>query len=155
MQVRRFKPEDAHHISSLFKRSVLELGRRFYSQKQVMSWAVRGPAVKDILARNEDGRLTFVSVNNSDHVMAYAELEADGHIDHVYALPEVAGTGVVSLLYDELERQARLLGIQLLYTVASEGARRFFLKKGFTDHGRRDFDIEGVSIHNYHMDKTL
>jgi len=45
-------------------------------------------------------------------------LELNGHIDHVYALPEAAGTGVVSLLYDDVEKQARHLGIEKLPRVS-------------------------------------
>ena len=153
--VRRFKEKDAPQIASLFKRSVLELGPRFYSQEQVEAWAARGPSTASVLSRNNDGRITFVSVDKADQVIAYAELEPDGHIDQVYALPHAAGTGVVYALYDEMEKHAVKLGMTILHTEASEGAWRFFLKKDFIERGKRVFEIEGVEIHNYAMDKAL
>lgn len=143
MKVRRFRDDDACQIVKLFRRSVLELGSRFYSQEQVQAWAARGPIVQSVLSRNRDGRMTFVSVDETDMIVAYAELELDGHIDQVYALPEVAGTGVVSALYDEVEQQASQIGIKKLYTEASESARRFFLKKNFIQRDKRIFEIEG------------
>jgi len=155
MAIRRFHPDDAPQIVNLFQRSVLELAVLFYSEEQAKAWAARGPDLENILSRNQDGRITCVSVNESSEVMAYAELERDGHIDQVYAMPEAAGSDVVSELYDYLENIARELSIKTLYTEASEGARRFFLKKEFLDRGRRDFEIEGVTIHNYAMDKSL
>ncbi|MEP1230974.1 MAG: GNAT family N-acetyltransferase [Litorimonas sp.] len=130
MTIREFIADDAPQIVSLFKRSVLELGSVFYSKTQVEAWAARGPTVESVVARNADGLVTLVSLNQTDEVVAYAELELNGHIDQVYALPDVAGTGVVSLLYDDIEKQAHRLGIEKLFTEASEGARRFFVKKG-------------------------
>ncbi len=155
MTVRPYVPEDAPQIADVFRRSVLGLGRRFYSDQQVIAWAARGPTPEQVLTRNKDGRLTLVSIDDPGGITAYAELEPDGHIDQVYALPEVAGSGVTARLYNELEKTARRMGIKKLYTEASEGALRFFLKKGFTKGSRRDFEIDGVAIHNYQMDKAL
>ncbi len=128
MKTRFYKPSDAAQIAELFKRSVLELGPRFYTDAQV---------------------------NADDRAMAYAELETDGHIDQVYAHPDVAGQGFVSALLNDLESHARATGLRELYTEASEGARPLFMKKGFMDEGRRDFEIDGVPIHNYAMRKNL
>jgi putative acetyltransferase len=38
---------------------------------------------------------------------------------------------------------------------ASEPARRFFLKRGYAVLERRDFEIGGVPIHNYAMERRL
>lgn len=155
MAIRPYRPEDAPQMARLFERSVRELGPLFYSDLQVKAWAARAPSAKRVAERNKDGRLCLVAVDRDEQVLAYGEMERDGHIDHLYALRSVAGTGVVSLLYDALEAEARQMGIERLYTEASEGARRFFLKKDFTEQARRDFEIEGVAIHNYAMDKHL
>jgi len=134
---RHYKPSDAAQIAELFQRSVLELGPRFYSDAQVAAWAARGPSPDRVRARNADGLITFVKVDDNDRVMAYAELE------------------IVSALMEELEIHARAMGLRTLYSEASEGARPLFLKKGFVDQGRQDFEIGGVSIHNYAMRKAL
>lgn len=155
MKTRFYKPSDAAQISDLFQRSVLELGPQFYTDPQVAAWAARGPSPERVRARNVDGLITFVKVDDDDRVMAYAELETDGHIDQVYAHPDAAGQGCVSALMDDLETHARGMGLRELYSEASEGARPLFLKKRFVDHGRRDFEIAGVSIHNYAMRKAL
>jgi putative acetyltransferase len=42
-----------------------------------------------------------------------------------------------------------------LYSEASEAARRFFLKQGFAVVSKRLFEISGVPIHNYAMEKWL
>jgi putative acetyltransferase len=67
----------------------------------------------------------------------------------------MAGKGITAQLYEALEQAARDHEIDLLFTEASEPARRFFLKRGFEVIERRDFEISGVPIHNYRMEKRL
>ncbi|MFN3817341.1 hypothetical protein [Brevundimonas sp.] len=38
---------------------------------------------------------------------------------------------------------------------ASEAARRVFLKRGYAVVERRDFEVAGVAIHNYAMERRL
>jgi putative acetyltransferase len=52
-------------------------------------------------------------------------------------------------------RPRRAQGIERLFTEASELARRFFERKGFTVLQRQDKILRGVPIHNYRMAKTL
>ena len=66
-----------------------------------------------------------------------------------------AGQGAATLLLDELERVARSAGITRLYVEASEPARRVFERRGYMVTARRDFDISGVAIHNYAMERLL
>ena len=88
-------------------------------------------------------------------MVAFIDLELDGHIDRLYAAPEAAGCGIASRLYDAIETAARAQGIGRLFTEASELARRFFKRKGFAVLGREDIILRGVPIHNYRMAKTL
>ena len=89
------------------------------------------------------------------HVVAFIDLEPDGHIDRLFCAPEAAGRGVASRLYDAIETAARAQGIQRLFTEASELARRLFERKGLTVLERQDMILRGVPIHNYRMAKTL
>ena len=102
-----------------------------------------------------DGRLILVAVNEADEPLAYADLEANGHIDHLYCHSEVIGAGVASALYDELELEARARGMDRLFVEASEAALRLFARKGFARVERQDFILRGVAIHNYLMEKSL
>lgn len=62
---------------------------------------------------------------------------------------------MTAALYQMLEAAARARGITRLHSEASEPARRFFLKQGFTVISRHDFEIGGVAIHNWRMEKRL
>ena len=105
--------------------------------------------------RSGDGRLVLVAADEQDRVIAFIDLEPDGHIDRLFCAPEAASRGIASQLYDRVETAAREQGIARLFTEASELARRFFERKGFTVLERQDKILRGVPIHNYRMAKTL
>lgn len=152
--MRNYARGDGEVLAELFRRAVREIGARDYSLEQIEAWA-GGMRADRLDARLNDGRLCLVAVDDANTPLAFGDLEADGHIDFLYASPDVAGKGVAAALYDALEMHARAQGMARLYTEASEAARRFFLKQGFAVQRRRDFSIGDVPIHNYAMEKTL
>jgi putative acetyltransferase len=80
-----------------------------------------------------------VAGDEPGHLAAFIDLQPDGHIDRLFCAPEAAGRGVASRLFTE----------------ASELARRFLERKGFTVPERQDMIVRGAPIHNYRMAKTL
>jgi len=155
MHVRPFKEGDETRLAVLFHAAIHQIAACHYSAEQVRAWAPQVPDPGRFHARGADGRTLLVAVDEHDEPLAYGDVEADGHIDHLFCRPDVAGTGVTARLYEELERAARARGIELLFTEASEPARRFFSKQGFGVIERRDFEIAGVPIHNFRMEKRL
>jgi putative acetyltransferase len=160
VRIRPYHPSDAPALGDIFVASVRGIGARDYSPAQVAVWAGEGAeaarAVGERLGgKMADGRRCWVAVDEADAVVAFVDLEADGHIDFLYAAPEAVGTGAAGLLLDALEAAARADGMTRLYVEASEAARRFFLKRGFAVDHRRDFEIAGVAIHNHAMSRSL
>lgn len=155
MTIRPFRDADAERLSALYRRSVEAIGPRGYAPEQVEAWASLTPSPARLRALAADGRTTLVAVDGADQPLAFGDLEADGHIQFLYCAPEAAGAGTTARLYAEMERRARDAGIPRLYAEASEAARRFFLRRGFTVVARRDFEVAGVPIHNYAVEKSL
>ena len=155
MIVRRYRSADSVALAALYVRSVRLIGGRTYSPAQVEAWASLSPSARTLDDLCGDGRVRLVAVDDADRPAAFADLTPDGHIHFLYCAPEFAGQGVASAVYEELERVARAQGIGRLYAEASEAARRFFLKQGFAIIARRDFDIAGIAIHNYAVEKFL
>ena len=153
--IRPYKSSDASAIVDVFTRSVTGVGPRDYRVDQVAAWAGCAPDVAAVRARCADGRKVWVAVDSADRPIAYIDLEADGHLDHLYAAPEAAGQGVAAALYQDLEDYARSEGIPRIYVEASEAAKRFFSRYGYAVVKRRDFEIGGVPIHNYAMEKAV
>ena len=131
------------------------VAREHYSAEQVTAWAPAPPDADSFVRRARDGRTLLVAVAADDQPIAYGDLEANGHIDHLYCSPEAAGSGIAKQLYEELERLARSTGLTILFVEASEPAKRFFERQGFEVIRRIDFELQGVRVHNYAMQKAL
>ncbi len=153
--IRPYQPTDAPHMARLYFDSARTLGARRYTRQQVAAWA---PAPADpalVHARAGDGRTTLVAASPRGEVLGYADLEADGHIDQLYCRPDVAGSGLAAALLEALLAQATASGIGRLHVEASELARGLFERNGFTRLHRRDFEVRGVPIHNYAMERVV
>ena len=153
--IRPYERRDAADVADVFYRSVREVALSDYTAEQVKAWIPGRWDAEREHRRSGDGRLVLVAVEESGRVVAFIDLEPDGHIDRLFAAPEAAGRGVASRLYDAIETAARARGIERLFTEASELARRFFERKGFTVLERQDKILRGVPIHNYRMAKAL
>ena len=153
--IRTYERPDAADVADVFYRSVREVALSDYTAEQVKAWVPGRWDAEREHRRSGDGRLVLVAADESGHVVAFIDLEPDGHIDRLFCAPEAAGRGIASLLYEALETAARAQGIERLFTEASEMARRFFERKGFTVLQRQDKILRGVPIHNYRMAKTI
>lgn len=153
--IRPYRDTDAEALARIFERAVRGIASRDYSPAQIEAWIGREPPVQRFRAKMADGRRCWVATDAAGRAVAFVDLEADGHIDFLFADPDVAGQGVASMLLDVLETAARDGGVTRLHVEASEAARRFFLKRGYAVAQRRDFEINGVAIHNYAMERRL
>jgi putative acetyltransferase len=142
-------------MAALYRRSVRALGPSDYTPVQVEAWAGAGPTALRFAERMEDGRQAFVVEREDGVLQGFADLEADGHIDFLYVAPEAKGRGVADRLLDAVEQAARSAEIHRLFSEASEAARRFFVRRGFVVLHRRNFEVGGVPIHNYAVEKRL
>lgn len=153
--IRPYRDGDAEALAAVFERAVRGIGPADYSPAQIEAWIGHEPRAERFRSAMADGRSCWVALDDEERVTAFVDLEADGHIDFLFADPDVAGRGVTSSLLDVLEQTARDRGLKRLYVEASEAARRFLLKRGYEVERRRDFEIRGVPIHNYAMELRL
>ena len=153
--IRPYESHDAAGVADVFYRSVREVALSDYTADQVKAWVPERWDAEQEHRRSGDGRLVLVAADGSGQVVAFIDLEPDGHIDRLFCAPEAAGRGIASQLYDRIETAAREQGLTRLFTEASELARRFFERKGFLVVERQDMILRGVPIHNYRMAKTL
>ena len=153
LTVRPYQSSDAAALSALYEASVRSLGARDYAPAQIEAWAALAPSPADLDRRMADGRTRLVAV--TEDIAGFIDVEADGHIDLLYVAAAAAGQGVGRLLIETAEALAPLSGATRLYAEASETARPVFDKLGFSVIARRDFEVAGVPIHNWAVEKTL
>ena len=153
--VRPYEPDDAAALADVMWRSVRSAALADYSVEQTEAWLPVRRSPEAMHRWADDGRSVFVATLGEYGVVGYTDLEADGHIDHLYCVPEAVGSGTAAALYDALERRAHELGLGQLHVEASESAKRFFEKRGFIVNERRDWELRDVPIHNYAMSKVI
>lgn len=154
MHIRPFIPADAQALAELYHAAVHEIGIRDYSAAQVAAWSPQPKAAATYLEKAAD-RIFLVAVSNDGDPIGYGDLELNGHIDHLYCRPDHVGSGVGAAICSALEEAAEAQNIRFLFVEASEAARRLFERRGYEMESRRDFEIDGVPIHNYRMSKRL
>jgi putative acetyltransferase len=93
-RIRAYQDGDGPIVAQLFYDSVRELGPRRYRSDQVGAWAPASPDPAALHARATDGRITLVAIDAAGEIIAWGDLEHDGHIDNLYCRPHAAGTGV-------------------------------------------------------------
>ena len=106
IRIRNGREEDAEELAALFHASVSQIAAQHYSDEQVRAWSPTEADPNRFVMRITDGRTFLVATGGDGSILAYGDLEANGHIDHLYARPDAAGTGVARLVYDRLEQAA-------------------------------------------------
>jgi putative acetyltransferase len=152
-RIRDYDAKDAPEIAHLFYETVREVNRAVYSSEQVRAWA---PEVPDPAAWHArmSGRRTLVAEEDGE-VVAFAELEGDGHLDMLYCRQDAVRRGVGSRLYGAVEERARQQGLKRIFTEASITARPFFERHGFRIVRERTVVVRGVEMTNFSMEKFL
>ncbi len=155
MRVRPYRESDAAELALIFQRAVSETASRFYPPDQIAAWLFDPPEAADIHAKNTDGRAAFVATDSGNVPVGWIDCERDGHIDMMFVSPDWTGKGVASALHANVLGLAHARRINRLYVEASEMARHIFAHWGYSLLYRREFELNGVTVHNYAMEMPL
>lgn len=153
--IRPYRDEDAGALAEVIAAAIRDIGPHAYSAEQVAAWSARHPGAERFRERVAGGDVIVVAVNGEDQPVAYALLQKDGHLDHLYNHPAHTRRGLANRLLAEAESLARDWNVTRLYTEASDLARASFERAGYVMTHKREFAIEGVPIHNWAMEKAL
>ena len=154
IRLRPYRGADAAALTDIFVRAATITGARAYTPAQVAAWA-RGASPRWTRRRCADGRLVLVAADGADRAVAFADLEASGHIDMLFCDPSWSGRGIGSALCAAIEDEASRRGMARLHVEASALALPVFERRGFTLLGRNDFTMYGVPTYNFLMEKRL
>jgi putative acetyltransferase len=153
MAMRPFLPADAPLLAEIFRASVTELTGEDYSEAQQVAWAAAADDEKEFgtkLAR----QLTLVGTLNGSPI-GFIALEGADKIDMLYVHPAAAGQGVGAMLADAVEKLAASRGAAKLVADASDSARGFFEKRGYSAQQRNTVSLRGEWLANTTMQKQL
>jgi len=152
--IRPFRSDDAECLADIYRSAVRRLAARYYTGAQIDAWLSIAPKSERIAGAYGQGRTALVCAHGCKTI-AFSDHDPTGHIQFIYCDPSYAGCGAADHLMNAIEASAMAQGISRLSSEASEAARRFFLRHGFEIIARRNFEINGVTIHNYAVEKHL
>ncbi|HTS39858.1 MAG TPA: GNAT family N-acetyltransferase [Xanthobacteraceae bacterium] len=151
--LRPFLPRDAEIVAAIFRASIEELTEDDYNPSQQDAWASvadDAAAFAERLGKN----LTLLATLEGSPV-GFGALADNKTIDMLYVHPAVAEQGVGSMLYDALEKLAVARGVSQLTVEASDTAREFFARQGFTAEQRNTISVGNEWLTNTTMKKKL
>jgi len=149
MYIREFEPGDEEELHSVFLSAVHELASKDYTPEQVEAWA---PASFDLEAWSKriQGIRPFV-VEFNGKLVAYADVQPTGYIDHFFVSGPFARSGIGTSLMNHIHETAVTQGIGILTSDVSRTAQPFFAQFGFVVVEQRAPVVRGVTIPNAFM----
>jgi putative acetyltransferase len=151
--LRPYLPQDAPMLADIFRASVEELTQDDYSPSQQEAWASVADDLEEFAARLGK-HLTLIATMQASPV-GFIALDAPTDIGLFYVHPAVAGHGVGAMLYEAVEKLSAARGVPHLTVDASDSAREFFGRRGFTAEQRNSVSVGNEWLSNTTMKKQL
>jgi putative acetyltransferase len=146
-------PTDVPLLAEIFRAAIEELTDEDYSEAQQEAWAETADDLNAFGARLAEGLTLVATVAGA--AVGFASLADNARIDMLYVHPAAAGQGAGAMLIDALEKLAAGRGTTELTVEASDTARDFFERRGFTAKSRNTVLRAGEWLANTTMVKPL
>ncbi len=153
MQIRQYKSGDERALWAIFYHTIHQVNTHDYNQQQINAWAPENfnPEIWLNKIRTIN---PFVAVIH-DKVIAYADLQKNGLIDHFFCHHQWQRQGVGTLLMKKIHSEATASGINTLHSDVSITAKPFYLAHGFSVVQKQTLSVRGQTLNNYLMRKQL
>lgn len=156
LRIRTFEEGDEQGLHDVFHSSIHTHAVGDHSPEQLLAWApaaVAGALPARWVERMRDIRPFVAEVYGTDgcEIAGYADLQADGYIDHFFVAGGFGNRGVGRRLMHHLLDTARRRGIGTLTSDVSATARKFFAHFGFVIVERRSVVLRGVEFTSTRM----
>lgn len=153
MHIRPFHPGDEPALHAVYHSAIHQTASKNYTPEQIHAWA---PIDLDqyLWTKHIQGIQPFV-VESAGEIVAYADVQSSGYIDHFFVAGVHARQGIGSLLMNHLQSVARAQAIATLTADVSRTAQPFFAKHGFVIVAQRLPVVRGVVVPNALMRKEL
>lgn len=153
MRIRSFRVGDEMALRAVHYSSIHELASEDYTPEQIEAWAPKS-FDRELWIKRMRGIRPFV-VEDGDEIIAYADIQSSGYIDHFFVSAQNARQGVGTMLMERIRKAAEMQGIRVLSSDVSRTAQPFFPKFGFLLVEERSPVIRGVVVPNARMKKEL
>lgn len=153
MRIRELKDGEELALRAVFHSAIHRIARNDYTQAQLDAWA---PAVFDqALWIDKIRAIRPYVVELAGRIVAYADVQPNGCIDHFFVSGDHARKGAGALLMNHIIGLADRSGTGTLTSHVSLTAQPFFAKFGFDVVEARTNVIRGVMVPNALMELRL
>jgi putative acetyltransferase len=153
LAMRPMLPTDVPLLAEIFRAAIEELAADDYSEAQQEAWASAADD-EEAFGAKLAGELTLVA-SYGGAAVGFAALADNRRIDMLYVHPTAAGEGAGAMLCDALEKLAAARGSKEITVDASDAARGFFEKRGFSAQCRNTVSLGDEWLANTTMTKPL
>lgn len=102
-----------------------------YSYEQLETWRAKLKFESEYIARNT----VKLIIKDAKTIGFYALIKRENkgevdELDHLWLLPEAIGLGIGNIVYKEIVKDCKRIGIKEFYIISDPDAQGFYLKKG-------------------------
>ncbi len=153
MNVRKYLPGEEKYIWELYYETIHNINIHDYTNEQIEAWAPSD--LDESVWTNKIIEIDPYVVVIETKIVAYADLQENGYIDHFYCHHEHQRKGIGSFLFSFLEQLAISRNINKLISDVSITAKPFFESKGFIVIKKQYLNMKGQFLENYKMAKHI
>jgi putative acetyltransferase len=146
VQIRRYEPGEERALFEVYYSAIHLTASRDYTSEQIQAWAPRDLDMN--LWENRIHSINPFVADLNGEVVGYADLQANGYIDHFFVSGTHSRRGIGSLLMEHLLEEAKALGLSELTSDVSRTAQPLYEKFGFVLVEQRRTERRGVIIPN-------
>lgn len=153
INIRKFQLGDEAQLRDLLLNTIKYINSKDYTQAQIKVWSEQ---IKDELAwRHYISELKPFVAQIDTKIVGYADLQADGYIDHFYCHWQYQRKGIGKALMHTLIDNAQNLQIKRLYSQVSITAKPFYEHFGFTVTAKQQVTLGQQQLINFMMEKRI
>jgi len=151
MKIRYANPDTHRQIAELFTNTIRRVAIKDYSCEQLDAWAPQPIPYRKWETWVE--QKNPIVVENGNEILAFANLEENGHIDCFYVHHCCVRHGIGTILLERLEMIACDMNLNQIFGEASITALPFFLRHNFAVIEEQHVQRNGIILKNYRIAK--
>jgi putative acetyltransferase len=152
-RIRRYIPGEELALFEVYYSAIHLVASHDYTPEQILAWAPRD-LDKTLWENKISGINPFVAELNGE-IVGYADLQANGYIDHFFVSGVHFRQGIGSQLMKHVLGEATSLGLSELTSDVSRTAQPFYAKFGFVVAEQRRPELRGAEIPNALMRRRI
>jgi len=151
IKIRHYETKDAAITWALKFKTIRNINLRHYTVAQTKAWAPDN--VDMVLWQKRVSDMNPFIAELDGKIVGFADLQADGYIDHFFCHSEFQRVGVGRALMEHILAIGSAKGISRFYSKVSLTARTFYEHFGFKVVKEQQLKVQDETLTNFVMEK--